>query len=385
MHGNLGKLSARLDAVIDRAIGEKRLVGAVVLVAQHGEPVYRNAAGLADRERGTPMREDALFRLASLTKPIVSATAMRLVELGVIGLDDPVTRWLPDFQPRLENGEAPSLSVRALLTHSAGLSYSFFESPDGPYHRLQVSDGLDQPGLSFEENLKRIGAAPLLFAPGAGWSYSLSMDVLGGALAKAAGKTLPALVEDYVTGPLGMRDTAFSVADRARLAAAYADGEREPVLMTDGISVPLKLPIAFEGATIRFAPSRAFDLTSYPSGGAGMVGTATDFLKFLEAIRTGGAPILARDTVAAMTSPQINAAFETRGPGWSFGYGWALLVDPSLAATPQSAGTYQWGGVYGHSWFVDPARGFSVVALTNTAVEGTFGGFVIDLRDAIYG
>jgi CubicO group peptidase (beta-lactamase class C family) len=385
MYGNLDSLPTRLDEAIERAIAQKRIVGAVTLVAQGGKTIYRRAAGLADREHGTPMREDALFRMASLTKPIVSATAMRMVELGVIRLDDPVTRWLPDFRPRLETGETPQLSLRALLTHSAGLSYAFREPPGGPYHQLNISDGLEQPGLSFEENLKRIAAAPLIFAPGAGWSYSVSMDVLGGVLAKATGKTLPALVEDFVTGPLGMRDTAFSVVDRARLAAAYADGKPEPVLMTDGISVAWNLPMPFEGAAARFAPSRAFDPSSYPSGGAGMAGTADDFLKFLEAIRTGGAPILKPETVAAMTAPHIGAEFETRGPGWGFGYGWAILVDPAKAATPQSAGTYQWGGAYGHHWFVDPAKALSVVAMTNTAFEGMSGPFVAEVRDAIYG
>jgi CubicO group peptidase (beta-lactamase class C family) len=385
MNGNLNRLPARLDGVIDRAIGEKRLVGAVILVAQHGTLIYHRAAGLSDREQGAPMRPEALFRLASLTKPIVSAVAMRLVELGAISLNDPVTRWLPSFRPRLENGEAPPLTLRALLTHTAGLKYSFLEPPDGPYHKLNVSDGFDQPGLSLEENLTRIAAAPLMFEPGAGWSYSLSIDVLGGALGIATGKTLPTLVEEYVTGPLGMRDTSFSVVDRARLSAAYADGQPEPVLITDGASIRLNLPLPFEGAAARFAPSRNFDAASYPSGGAGMTGSADDFLKFLEAIRTGGAPILKSGTVAAMTAAQVGAEARPQDPGWGFGYGWAVLVDPALAASPQSTGTYQWGGAYGHRWFVDPAKALSVVALTNTAFEGMSGAFVVEVRDAIYG
>lgn len=154
-------MAARLDAAIDRAIAEKRIVGTVVLVARDGEVVYRRAAGLADREAGKPMAEDAIFRLASITKPIVSAAAMRLVEEGRIALDDPVTRWLPDFRPRLPNGQAPEITLRQLLTHTAGLSYGFLDGEDGPYRRAGVSDGLGEPGMSLEENLERIASVQI--------------------------------------------------------------------------------------------------------------------------------------------------------------------------------------------------------------------------------
>ena len=372
-------LAARLDAVVDRAIAEKRLVGAVVLVARNGAPAYRRAAGFANREEALPMREDTVFRLASVTKPIVAAAAMRLLEEGAIALDDPVTRFLPDFRPRLASGEAPALTVHRLLTHTAGLGYSFFEPPDGPYHRLGVSDGLDQPGLPIEENLRRLAAAPLLYAPGTAWGYSLAMDVLGALLAKASGEPLPRLVERLVLAPLGLRRSGFAVPDDVRLATPYYDGRPEPARMSDPCDVP------FREARVRFAPGRALDPASYPSGGAGMIGVADDVLRFLEAIRGGGAPILSRATVERMTADQVGPQAQTRGPGWGFGYGWAVLADPAAAATPQSAGTYQWGGGYGHSWFVDPVEALTVVALTNTAFEGMTGAFVTQLRDAVYG
>jgi CubicO group peptidase (beta-lactamase class C family) len=128
------------------------------------------------------------------------------------------------------------------------------------------------------------------------------------------------------------------------------------------------------GATaVRFAPSRATDATAFPSGGAGMVGTAGDVLTFLETLRTGGAPILEPATVATMMKDQVGVQAATQGPGWGFGYGWAVLDDPAAAKTPQGAGTIQWGGVYGHSWFVDPAGGKSVVLMTNTSTEGMSG------------
>lgn len=366
-----------LDAAIDTALAEKRIVGTVVLVARHGEIVYRRAAGLADREAGRPVRDDAVFRLASITKPLVTAAAMRLVEQGLIALDRPVTDWLPDFRPRLADGTAPTITIHHLLTHTSGLSYRFWEPAGSLYHSLDISDGLDQPGLSLAENLARLARAPLAFAPGTAWRYSLAIDVLGAVMEKAAGAPLAQLVARLVTGPLGLADTAFTIADPSRLAAAYADGQPEPKLMTDGIVVPL-----WDGTTI-FAPSRGLDPASYPSGGAGMAGTANDILTFLEAIRRGGAPILKAETVATMMRNQLPPGVE-QGPGFGFGYGWAVLTDPAAAETPQAKGTVRWGGAYGHSWFIDPVNGISVVALTNTAFEGMIGRFPTDIRDAVY-
>ncbi|MBB3265150.1 CubicO group peptidase (beta-lactamase class C family) [Azospirillum sp. OGB3] len=371
-------LAARLDPVIDRALSEKRIVGAVVLVAKDGKMVYRRAAGYADREAGTKMREDAIFRLASVTKPFVTAAAMRLVEDGRLDLDAPVTRWLPDFRPALPDGSIPAITIRHLLTHTSGLGYAFLEPAGGPYHRLNVSDGLDQPGLSLDENLARLSAAPLAFAPGAGWRYSLGIDVVGGVLEAIEGRSLSDIVRDEVTAPLGIDDTGFSVRDASRLAKAYADGDPEPVAMTDGQAVPLR------GLAATFAPSRILDTKSYRSGGAGMAGTASDVLRFLEAIRTGGSPILKPETVGRMIQDQVGTAAESQGPGWGFGYGWAVLVDPTRTGTPQAAGTLQWGGAYGHSWFIDRENGLVVVALTNTAFEGMAGAFPTDVRNAVY-
>lgn len=367
-----------LDVAIDAAIADRRIVGAVVLVAREGEVVYRRAAGLADREAAVPLRDDAIFRLASVTKPFVTAAAMRLVEDGALALDAPVTRWLKDFRPRLADGSVPEITIRHLLTHTSGLSYRFIEPAGSAYHLHDVSDGLDQPGLSITENLARLAAVPLAFAPGAAWRYSLSIDVLGAVMEQATGASLPDLVATLVTGPLGLRDISFGVADRSRLAKPYANAAPAPIAMTDGLAVEM------DGGAAVFAPSRILDPASYPSGGAGMSGTAGDVLTFLEAIRTGDAPILTPASIAAMTRDQVGEQAETQGPGWGFGYGWAVLVDPEAAQTPQARGTLQWGGAYGHSWFVDRTNGLTVVALTNTAFEGVNGRFVTDIRDAVY-
>ncbi len=375
-----GDLAQRLDAAIDKAVAERRIVGTVVLVARDGALVYRRAAGLSDREAGVPMREDTIFRLASVSKPLVSAAVMTLVEEGRLRLDEPVTGFLPDFRPQLADGRAPAITIGHLLSHAAGLSYGFFEPEDSRYKMLAVSDGLDiVPGLTLDANLRRLSRTTLAFPPGSNWRYSLSIDVLGAVIEKVTGQTLAQAVAERVTAPLGLKDTGFAVTDPARLGAAYADGRPAPSRMTDNELVP------FAGNAVRFAPGRALDPTAYPSGGAGMVGTAGDVLRFLEAIRTGGGPILKPETVEMMMADQVGAQAQTQGPGWGFGFGWAVLDDPAPTKTPQAAGTIQWGGAYGHSWFVDPASRLTVVALTNTAFEGMSGAYTIEIRDAVYG
>ncbi|WP_293679376.1 serine hydrolase, partial [uncultured Phenylobacterium sp.] len=229
-------LAARLDPILDAALAEQRVVGAVALVSKRGELVYARAAGLADREAGKPMTLDTIFRASSLTKPIVTAAFLSLVEDEVMGLDDPVIRWLPDFQPKLA-GQVPTITLRQLLTHTSGLSYGFMQPDDGPYLKLGVSDGMDQPGLGFTEELKRITEAGLFFPPGAAWLYSVGIDVLGAAIEVATGKSLGQVVAERVTDKLGMADTGFAISDPARLAVAYADGA-PPVKMGATHTVP---------------------------------------------------------------------------------------------------------------------------------------------------
>jgi CubicO group peptidase (beta-lactamase class C family) len=372
-------LAARLDKVVDAAVAEQRLVGTVVLVARDGKVVYHRAAGLADREAGRPIREDAVFRFSSVTKPFVSIAVMKLVEDGTLRLDEPVTKWLPDFKPKLADGTTPVITLRQLLNHTSGLTYGLAEKPSHPYHQLGVSDGIDNSGLTLDENMRRLGQAPLAFPPGSAWRYSLAIDVLGSVVEKATGKPLPQVVAESVTRPLGLTDSGFVARDPARLTAAYFNAQPAPKRMTDNLDVSLG------AGAVRFAPSRATDKTAFPSGGAGMVGTAGDVLALLETVRQGGAPILKASTVAEMMKDQAGVQAATQGPGWGFGYGWAVLDDPAVAKTPQGAGTLAWGGVYGHNWFVDPKNRLTVVIMTNTAFEGMNGPFTTQVRDAVYG
>lgn len=252
------ELGRRMDTAIERAIGEQRIVGTVVVVMRDGQVVYQRAAGFADREAARPMTGDTILRLASITKPMVSVVAMRLVEQGTLSLDDTVSQWLPDFRPRLADGTRPPITLKQLLTHTAGLSYGFLETEHGAYRTAGVSDGLAEPGISLEDNLKRIASVPLSYPPGTQWRYSMAIDVLGAVLEKASGKSLPALTEELVTQPLHMNDTAFSVKDPARLGAVYRDDRPRPSRMQD------EAAIRVGESTTLFSLKRIFDPRAYP-------------------------------------------------------------------------------------------------------------------------
>lgn len=370
--------ASRIDAALDDALADQRIVGAVVLVSRDGKLVYQRAAGFADREARRPMQVDALFRLSSVSKPIVSAAVLALVDQRKLSLEDPVSKWLPSFEPKLPNGTAPTITIRHLLTHTAGIGYKFAEKPGTAYYTAGVSDGFDPAQVALDENLRRLASAPLFNPPGEAFRYGLSIDVLGAVIEKATGKPLQDAVAELVTRPLGMRDTGFSTTSSARLAVAYYDAKPIPARMSD----PQAMPFG-EGGQLVYSPSRALDAKAFPSGGAGMVGTAPDVMRLLEAIRKGGAPIMGASTAASMMRNEIGKLAGPQ-PGVGFGYGGAVVVDPAAAHTPQSPGTWHWGGVYGHSWFVDPTRKITVVAFTNTALEGMWGKFTTDLRDAVY-
>ncbi|WP_338554094.1 serine hydrolase domain-containing protein [Paenibacillus sp. KS-LC4] len=373
-------LQRRMDEVIDQAIADKRLVGAVIKVAVDGKRVYSRAAGLFDREMNRPMREDALFRLASVSKPIVSTAALVLIGQGRLQLDDRVDRFLPEFRPRLQNGELAALTIRHLMTHTAGLTYRFFQEENGSYQQAGVSDGMDQSGITLEENLQRIASVPLLYTPGAEWKYSIATDVLGAVIAKVTETTLSEAVHSLVTKPIGMTDTDFIAVDPDRLAIAYTNDSPEPRPILD----PDEIDFLEGTAGFRLAPGRALDRTAYPSGGAGMVGSAEDFMRLLETLRTGGAPLLPETLVRELTANQIGDLPMAYWPGRGFGLGITVLKDPIAANTPESPGTWRMGGTYGHSWFVDPKQRLSVVAFTNTALEGMSGQFTVDLCEAVY-
>ncbi len=365
-------LAKRLDAAIDKALAEQQLVGVVVMVARDGKLIYSRGAGFADREAKLPATETTMFRWASMTKPLTAVAALALIEQGKLGLDEPVTKYLPDFRPKLANGKEATITVRQLMTHTSGLSYRFIEGPDSAYAKGGVAEGLAEPGLGLDVFLKRLAAVPLKFEPGTAWHYGLSSDVLGAVIARAANNEFPAVIRDTILRPLGMTDTMFAVTDRARLAWPYAadlDKDKKPrpsIRMTE----PYELRDGKQ--LIRFSPARIFDSGSYPSGGAGLAGTARDYLIFLEALRRGGAPILKAESVKRMTDNQIGTLSQTTmTAGRRYGFGVGVAVDPKSIA-PRGKGTWYWGGIHGTGFWVDPDAKLTVVMLTNVAGDTPF-------------
>jgi len=358
-------LTERVDAVIDAALGS-RIVGCVVLIEEAGKRIYARSAGLADREAGTPVAEDTIFRLASVTKPIVALTTLKMIDKGLLSLNDKVADYLPYFTPKAPDGSTPDILIRHLLTHTSGLTY---ERPD------DVSSGSDPRDLiPLQENLKRYASFPLAFLPGTKWNYGMSIDVLGGVLEMVGDRArLGEVVALHTTGPLGMKDTRFNVTDRTRLATPYADGKPEPIRMAEPQAIPND-----DGGHDYFSPQRIFHPTAPQSGGSGMAGTAGDFMKLLEAVRTD---FLKPETRAMAYTPQNDREMDR--PGQLFSYMGAVVTDP-VASEWRKKGLVQWGGIWGNNWIIDPATGTHVVVYTNTMKEGCNGPFRDEMRDAVF-
>ncbi|WP_417770004.1 serine hydrolase domain-containing protein [Stappia sp.] len=368
-------MARALDAAIDSALAERRIVGCVSLVAERGQVVYRSAAGLADREAGLPMTVDTPFRLASVSKPFTTAAALRLMSDGRLSPDDPVERWLPAFLPKLANGASARITIGHLLAHMAGLDYRFSQPPGGAYAAAGVSDGLDEAGPDLADNLARIASVPLDMEPGTAWRYSVATDVLGAVVEAAAGQPLDEAMETLVTGPLGLG--ARFHADPATLAVPYFDERPEPRRMDGVVEVPL--PEGF-GSAVRFDPARIAAPSAFFSGGAGMAGRAGDVLTLLEALRSGA--FLDAGWREAARRPRVGAEAMAQGPGWGYSWTGAILLDPVAAGSSLSEGAVSWGGVYGHWWCIDHARERVTVLLTNTAYEGMIGRLAQDVGAA---
>lgn len=365
----------RIDAAIDSALSESRIVGAVVLVAEDGEITYRRAAGLADRETGRPVALDTPFRFASVTKPFTIMAALKLMEQGRLAPGDLVTRHLPDFRPRLEDGSVAMITVAHLMTHTAGLDYRFQQPHDGSYAQAGVLDGLEEGSATLAENLERIARVPLDLRPGATWRYSVATDVLGAVIEAITGQPLDRAMQELVLDPLALGARFhWSGGD---LATPYHDAMPTPSRMDGPVDVALPY---IDGPGIRFDPDRIREPSAWPSGGGGMAGRASDVLTLLEAYRAGN--YLHADLRAAARRSWIEVDPAAMGSGFGFSWFGAVLIDPAAAGSSWSRGTVNWGGVYGNTWMIDFERRRTVVALTNTAYEGLFGQFAQDVSRA---
>ncbi|WP_263359676.1 serine hydrolase domain-containing protein [Acidicapsa ligni] len=371
--------AAAFDAAIDKIISSQKIVGLTVVAAKSGHVVYERTAGFGDREAKRVVGPNEIYRIASMTKALVCVTGLSFIEKGKLSLEDPVSKWLPYFMPKTQDGKQPVITIRHLMTHTAGLTYGFLEPEDGIYHKLGVSDGLDNGELTLEENLRRLASAPLLYEPGTSWGYSLAIDVLGGVIEQVAQASLQDAVKTTITDPLGLDSLKFSVPKGTVVATAYADSQTPPVRMTDSFR------FKFGKGAIVYSPSRAFNNKAFPSGGVGMVGTARDYLKFVETIRMGGGRIITPKSAAAFTTNALgDLPMSMGGPGFGWGLGVAVLKDPSAAGLRLGPGSWNWSGVYGTNFWVDPVAELSVVALTNTAIGGMAGSLPGDLRHAAY-
>ncbi len=361
---DVGFSSKRLDTargVLKGDVEAKRMPGAVLLIVRHGKIASYDAVGYLDRASETPMKKDAIFRIASMSKPITTVAAMILAEENKLDIGAPVAQYLPEFKDVKvgADGAAPKrpMTVQDLMRHTSGLTYGLFgNSPvDQMYRKANIFGA-----KSLEDMVKTIASMPLLHQPGEFWEYSVSTDVLGRVVEVVSGTDLDSFVRERVTGPLKMNDTGFWVKPAAVSRLAKADGAPNAL---------------FEEATKK---------PNVFSGGGGMLSSAGDYARFCQMLLNGGelegVRILAPKTIALMTSDQLPPGVERHTPvamaigsfgpvpemGTSFGLGFAIRVDPGRNPMPGSVGDFSWGGITGPLFWVDPQTKLVAVMMTQS-------------------
>jgi CubicO group peptidase (beta-lactamase class C family) len=371
----------RIRAALQQEVDQGKLAGTVVMVARKGKLVYADAVGFQDKTESKAMALDSVFRIYSMSKPLVSVAAMMLVEDGKIQLTDPVSKFLPAFKgqqvsvartdpefARVTYTTVPAdreATVQDLLRHTAGLAYGEI-TVNAPVQSAYGAAGVHLPGvrdydsrdMTPAEQAERVGKAPLAHHPGRVWEYSLASDILGRVVEAASGKRLGDFLDERLFKPLKMTDTAFWV----------------PVDKMARLAQPLPVDLASG------QPNKLIDVSAQPkndSGGAGAVSTARDYLRFAQMMLNGGQldgeRVLSRTTVALMTSDHLGthiSAPVTPGElglgtlGYGFGLGFAVRLAPGIAATPGSQGDYTWAGYAGTYFWVDPKEELAVVYMS---------------------
>lgn len=361
---------ARIRPVVQQYVDQGRIAGATTLVMRNGKIAHLEAVGQMDE--GKPMREDTIFRIASMTKAVTSVAVMMLYEEGKLLLDDPVSKYIPEFkgaQIAIPSEDKKSftlvaakreMTIRHLLTHTSGLTYRFIGAE--PWAKLYkdagISDGLVQTEGSIGDEVKKLAKLPLMHEPGERFSYSLSTDTLGYLIEVVSGMTLDEFLRKRMFEPLRMKDTHFFLPEEksARLAAVYNQlpGGRikrmndEP---SDGGNLIYSASFHYKGPR------------TYYSGGAGLVSTITDYARFLQMMLNGGqldgARVLSRKTVELMTVNHVGEMFGAQG----FGLGFSVVRDLGKGSELGSVGQYAWGGFYYTSFFVDPQEKMIVILM----------------------
>ena len=386
-HNSLGFSRTRLRR-IDRFLTERyvetgKLVGALVTVARRGETVHTAMAGVADRERNIPLREDSIFRIYSMTKPITSVAFMMLVEEGLVGLDDPVHRFIPSWRDlgvfvagvpgafQTRRAAAP-MRVIDLLRHTSGLTYDFQArtNVDAAYRKFKI--GVIDTGVPLDRMVELLAQTPLEFSPGEAWNYSVSTDVLGYLVGLISGMPFEQFLRERILDPLEMTDTDFQVSSdkQARLTACYTLDPQGNVVLQD------------DPATSRYRKPPPF-----VSGGGGLVGTAGDYMKFCQMLLNGGTAnghrFLGPKTVALMTMNHLPGGkelietsrslfTEAAYGGLGFGLGFAVVLDRAKTMTPGNVGEYFWGGAASTAFWIDPKDQIAAVLMTQLLPSSSY-------------
>jgi CubicO group peptidase (beta-lactamase class C family) len=350
---------ARIDQVFKRFVDENRLGGAVTLVLRDGKPAYERAFGWRDKETSQRMTTDTIFRIASQTKAITSVAILSLVEEGKLALSDPAARFIPTFAKTTvavtEGGGVKivparrQITIRDLLTHTAGISYGTNPSVASEYAAkgLGPSAGMGWYTADKDEpictTMERLATLPFVAQPGEAWVYGYNTDVLGCIAERASGMPLDELIRARITRPLGMIDTQFYLApaQRGRLATVYGSGAGGTIVRApDG---PRGQGHYVDG------PRKSF------AGGAGLLSTARDYARFLEMIRNGGSlngvRVLSPRSVELMSTNQVGTLHSTTGMGFGLGF---QVTERYGANNMDSVGAFGWAGAYGTSYRIDP-------------------------------
>jgi CubicO group peptidase (beta-lactamase class C family) len=354
---------ARIAATLQQDVERRLIPGGVFVIARAGKIAYAEAVGYRDREVGAPMTPDAIFRVASMTKPMTSVAAMILAEEGRLQIAAPVTEFLPEFK-ELRVGiqratPTRTMTVQDLLRHTSGLTYAAFG--DSPVQMIWRDANLMDEGQTNAELITKLAGLPLMFEPGTTWEYSMSTDVLGRVVEVVSGQSLAEFFVDRITGPLGMVDTGFAALGEraARVAEPQTD-------VTTGKRPPMR-NVARENR--------------WYSGGGGAVSTASDYVRFCQMLLNGGelngVRILSPKTVVHMASdhlppdvqygvtsrPRFGALAPVPEMGYGFGLGFAVRKASGMSPVPGSVGEFFWGGVTGTYFWIDPREQMVVVLL----------------------
>ncbi|WOB07612.1 serine hydrolase domain-containing protein [Piscinibacter gummiphilus] len=383
----------KLDELVTRDAAAGRLPGAVIVLYRDGKVVHERAIGVRNPQASSPMTADSIFRIYSMSKPIVSVGTMMLVEDGKVQLQAPISRYLPEFKdlklgvekkdasgnPVLELVPSPRQpTVQDLVRHTSGLTYGVFGKSLVKSEYLKA--GVEGVNLSNTEFAKRIATMPLAYVPGTTWEYSRSTDVLGALIERVSGQTLGAYLQQRILGPLGMKDSGFHVpADKlGRIAEPYKvdPDSKQPVNLIDITKPPV-----------------------YESGGGGMVSTAADYLRFCRMMLNGGeldgVRILSPKTVASMMSDHLGEdVIRTSripgtttgylpGPGYGFGLGFAVRLAPGESASASSVGESNWGGFGGTAFWIDPKE--KLIAIWMMQAPGQREHYRAVFRNMVYG